>query len=88
VHKNFYKDVPYAERLAASRAIGSGLIEGACKNLIGKWMKQTGACWRVPRASRIATLCAALYSNQWKMYHNYLGNYPVESNILFLPSSG
>ena len=56
-----------AERLAAGRAIGSGLIEGACKNLIGKRMKQTGACWRVPRASRIATLCATLYSNQWKL---------------------
>jgi len=57
----------YAERLALGRAIGSGLIEGACKNLIGKRMKQTGACWHVPRATRIATLCAALYSNQWKL---------------------
>jgi hypothetical protein len=63
----------YAERLSAGRSIGSGLIEGACKNLVGKRMKQTGACWRVPRANRIATLCAALYSNNWKicwkMYH-------------------
>jgi len=42
-------------------------IEGACKNLIGKRMKQTGACWRVPRANRIAILCAALYSNKWKL---------------------
>ena len=54
-----------AERWAAGRAMGSGLIEGACKNLV-KRRKQTGACWRVPRASRIATLCATLYSNQWK----------------------
>jgi len=58
--------LPYAERLSAGRAIGSGLIEGACKNLIGKRMKQTGACWKIPRANKIATLCATLYSNKWK----------------------
>jgi hypothetical protein len=56
----------YRERLAAGRAIGSGLIEGACKNLVGKRLKQTGACWRLPRANRIAGLCAVLYSGQWK----------------------
>ena len=64
--KNNAHRLHYAERLAAGRAIGSGLIEGACKNLIGKRLKQTGACWRVPRANRIAILCATLYSNQWK----------------------
>jgi len=57
----------YAERLALGRPIGSGLIEGACKNLVGRRMKQTGACWRVPRARRMATLCATLYSNQGKL---------------------
>jgi hypothetical protein len=57
----------YGERLAAGRVIGSGLIEGTCKNLVGKRLKQTGACWRVERANRIAVLCAALYSEQWKL---------------------
>jgi hypothetical protein len=57
----------YSERLAAGRAIGSGLIEGACKNLVGKRLKQTGACWRLERANRIATLTAALYSDNWKL---------------------
>ena len=56
----------HKERLAAGRSIGSGLIEGACKNLVGKRMKQTGVCWRLPRANRMATLCAVLYSDQWK----------------------
>ena len=63
----------YAERLATGRSIGSGLIEGACKNLVKRRLKQTGACWRVPRANRSAVICAALYSNQWddcwKKYH-------------------
>ena len=56
----------YFERLAAGRAIGSGQVEGACKNLIGKRLKQTKACWRVPQANKIAKICAILYSGQWK----------------------
>jgi len=56
----------YAERLAQGRAIGSGLIEAACKSLVGKRLKQTGACWRLARVNRIATLCAALYSDKWE----------------------
>jgi hypothetical protein len=56
----------YRERLAAGRTIGSGLIEGACKNLVGRRLKQTGACWRKERANKIAILAALLYSDQWK----------------------
>jgi len=58
----------YCERLATGRSIGSGLIEGACKNLVGKRLKQTGACWRLERANRLAVICALLYSNQWRPY--------------------
>jgi hypothetical protein len=60
----------YRERLAEGRAIGSGLIEGACKNLIGKRLKQTKACWRVERANKIASICAVLYSEQWERAWN------------------
>jgi len=56
----------YAERLALGRPIGSGLIEGACKNLVGRRMKQTGACWRVERANRMALVCSLLYAKHWK----------------------
>jgi hypothetical protein len=55
----------YAERLATGRPIGSGLIEGACKNLVGRRLKQTGACWRLERANRITLVCSLLYSDQW-----------------------
>jgi hypothetical protein len=58
--------LPYVERLAAGRSIGSGQVEGACKNLVGRRLKQTGACWRLERANKMALLCALLYSNQWK----------------------
>jgi hypothetical protein len=56
----------YAERLAGGQVIGSGLIEGACKNLVGRRLKQTGACWRLERANRMALVCSLLYADQWK----------------------
>lgn len=58
----------YAERLAAGQPIGSGLIEGACKNLVGRRMKQTGAAWRLERANRMALVCSLLYADQWNTY--------------------
>lgn len=61
----------YRERLAAGLAIGSGQVEGACKNLIGKRLKQTGARWRVRRVNRMATLCAVLYGDQWEKYWSH-----------------
>lgn len=58
----------YAARLAAGRAIGSGLVEGACKQVIGRRLKQTGARWKVRRVERLATLCALQASDQWQSY--------------------
>ena len=57
----------YRERLWEGRAIGSGQVEGACKSMIGRRLKQTGACWRLSRANKIAALSAVLYSHQWKI---------------------
>ena len=62
----------YAERLAEGRSIGSGQVEGACKNMIGRRLKQTGARWRVRRVNRMASLCSLLYSNHWNTYWNHL----------------
>ncbi len=58
----------YAQRLAEGRSIGSGQVEGACKNLIGRRLKQTGARWRVRRVNRMAGLCSIMYSHQWDAY--------------------
>jgi hypothetical protein len=58
----------YAGRLARGQSIGSGLVEGACKQVIGRRMKQTGARWRVRRANRMATLCCTLHGDTWKPY--------------------
>lgn len=58
----------YAARLAAGQSIGSGRVEGACKQVIGRRLKQTGARWKVRRVERLATLCAVQASDQWDDY--------------------
>jgi len=58
----------YARRLAEGRSIGSGQAEGACKHMIGRRLKQTGARWRVRRVNRMAAVCCLLYSDHWDTY--------------------
>ena len=58
----------YAERLAAGRPIGSGSVEGACKNYLGRRLKQTGARWLIPNANRMAALGSLVYADQWTDY--------------------
>lgn len=58
----------YRRRLAEGRSIGSGLVEGACKTVVGLRLKQTGARWRVRRVERMASLCCVLYGDQWDAY--------------------
>jgi hypothetical protein len=58
----------YPGRRAAGQSIGSGLVEGACKQVIGRRLKQTGARWKVRRAERLAALCALIYSGLWEAY--------------------
>ena len=58
----------YAHRLHTGRSIGSGMVEGAAKNLIGKRMKQTGARWVVANAEAMARLCGLSYSDHWDLY--------------------
>src|SRR5262249_62252408 len=52
----------YPSRRAAGQSIGSGLVEGACKQVVGRRLKQTGARWKVRRAERMATLCGVMHS--------------------------
>ena len=65
---NHSQRLNYRHRLACGEPIGSGLIEGACKQVIGKRMKQTGARWAVANANRMAELCCLSYSDQWADY--------------------
>src|SRR5262249_27323648 len=58
----------YRDRLARGQSIGSGMVEGACKTVVGRRLKQTGARWRVRRVERMASLCCVLYGDQWDTY--------------------
>lgn len=58
----------YALRLRRGQPIGSGLIEGACKQMIGRRMKQTGAQWDVDNADRMALLCSLAYADALPLY--------------------
>ncbi len=58
----------YFKRLARGQSIGSGMVEGACKQVIGRRLKQTGARWMVDRLNRMAELCCACYSDCWDDY--------------------
>ena len=65
---NHSQRLNYRHRPACGLPIGSGLIEGACKQVIGKRMKQTGARWTVANANRMAELGCLTYSEQWNEY--------------------
>jgi hypothetical protein len=58
----------YAHRLHTGRSIGSGMVEGAAKNLIGKRLKQTGARWKVGNVPKMGELCCLTYSEGWSEY--------------------
>lgn len=58
----------YAQRLASGEPIGTGMIEGGCKNTIGTRLKLNNARWRIRRAERIGTLRCVDASNQWSNF--------------------
>lgn len=60
-----YDRMWYCDRLAAGEPIGSGMIEGGCKNTIGARLKLNNARWRIRRAERIGTLRCVDASGQW-----------------------
>jgi hypothetical protein len=58
----------YKTRLAEGLPIGSGLIEGTCKNVIGKRLKLNNPRWRIRRAENMAALRCLHYSKLWPAY--------------------
>lgn len=58
----------YADRLKAGQTIGSGQIEGGCKNTIGARLKLNSARWRVKRAEHIGMLRCVEASQLWEQF--------------------
>ena len=55
----------YAARLARGRSIGSGMVEGAIKQLVNRRMKRTGARWRVEHVGPLVELVALADQPEW-----------------------
>lgn len=58
----------YRDRLRRGLPIGSGMVEGACKTVVGRRLKCNGARWAVSNADRMTALCCLLYSDRWDAY--------------------
>ena len=58
----------YAVRLKRGQSIGTGLVEGAAKNLIGRRLKANAARWKKENVGKMAGLCSALYSDCWDTF--------------------
>lgn len=58
----------YRDRLRHGLPIGSGLVEGVCKTVIGRRFKHGGARWLVSNANAVVALCSLLYSDQWDIF--------------------
>ena len=46
--------------------VGSGVVEAACKNIIGKRLKQSGMRWSVDGANKIAALRCAVMNGEFE----------------------
>jgi hypothetical protein len=59
----------YPERLAAGLPIGSGLIEGSCKQIVSRRLKPSAGCrWRVRTINRMLGVLTALATDTWGMF--------------------
>jgi hypothetical protein len=58
----------YRDRLADGQPIGSGMIEGGCKNTLGARLKLNNARWRIRRAERIGILRCVQASGLWENF--------------------
>jgi len=58
----------YARRLRRGLPIGSGMVEGGCKTIIGRRIKCNSARWLPDRAERLVSLCCLRYGSQWDRF--------------------
>jgi hypothetical protein len=60
----------YGERLRRGEPIGSGLVEGVCKTIIGQRLKANSARWRAKNADAVGSLACLLYDDRWEAFWN------------------
>ena len=61
----------YFELKQNNLPIGSGVVEAACKNLIGARMKKSGMRWTTDGGQTILTLRSLILSDRWEQFWAY-----------------
>jgi len=61
----------YSELQQNKLPIGSGVVEAACKNLIGARMKKSGMRWSIDGGQTILTLRSLILSNRWEQFWTF-----------------
>jgi hypothetical protein len=61
----------YFELRQKKLPIGSGVVEAACKNLIGARMKKSGMRWTLDGGQTVLTLRSLILSNRWEKFWSY-----------------
>ena len=64
----------YFELQQNNLPIGSGVVEAACKNLIGARMKKSGMRWTVEGGQTILTIRSLILSNRWDQFWTFFVN--------------
>jgi hypothetical protein len=62
------KRMDYAEYRRQGLPIGSGIVEAACKTLVGQRLKRAGMRWSIDGGQKILNLRAVLLSNRWDCF--------------------
>lgn len=60
----------YRDRLRRGLPIGSGQIEGVCKNTLHRRLRKNSPRWRPKNADALAALCCLHTSNRWNAFWN------------------
>jgi hypothetical protein len=58
----------YRDRLRRGLPLGSGQIEGVCKNTLNARLRKNSPRWRVENADRMAALACLHHSHQWDRF--------------------
>ena len=64
----------YDEYLAQGYPIGSGVIEGACRNLVKDRMEMTGMRWCIKGAEAVLQMRSVDVNGLWKEFWNFRTN--------------
>jgi len=65
------KRMNYFEYQQKNLPIGSGVVEAACKNLIGARLKKAGMSWSNEGGQNVLNLRALILSNRWEIFWSY-----------------